>query len=68
MEMLDVMPPYIGMTEEDPWHKAFYYTKKGNVKMYYPFDNREVIIDTLPNALASMILWLHKEGHLTFDK
>lgn len=31
-------------------------------------DTIKIFISTLPNALAEMILWLHKKKHISFTK
>lgn len=72
MEMLDVMPKSF-VYEHKLFKRAYELEIKWNnyaskyMVEYYCFVNRECLInytDNLPNALASMILWLHENSYL----
>jgi len=61
MEMLDIMPTHINADNisisTDKWRK--YYVK---FWINYTSDN------SLPNALADMVIWLVENKHLSFNK
>lgn len=79
MEMLDVMPDHIAH-EEDEWKGWDYawqllinkrvinigYDVFYNRLIQEPFNLHKSDTDTLPNALAQMILWLHENKYITF--
>lgn len=66
MEMLDVMPNVIYDEDGNEFYQEFW---KGWCH-YIWFEDVEHMVtsDTTPNALASMILWLHENKYITFNK
>ena len=80
MEMLDVIPDHIAH-EEDEWKGWDYawqllinkrvinigYDVFYNRLIQEPFNLHKSDTDTLPNALAEMILWLHENKYISFN-
>lgn len=71
MEMLDVMPRFLETKHMRPVYLDIEKRFAPEYTVNYQEDsvNKAFIFFRweLPNALAEMILWLHKEGHITFD-
>ena len=72
MEMLDVIPKVFTDSDMEREELTILYHKKG-IDVWYawfdiPIEERMINGDTLPNALADLIVWLVENGHITFDK
>lgn len=68
MEMLDVMPKWI--TTERPNHLSIVSDWAGWIIRYasFIFAVKNIENESLPNALAEMILWLHENNYISFNK
>ena len=72
MEMLDVIPEFIDEYKRSPSFSMWTYWCR--YRSYAPEDPEvqwkqiDFYEDTLPNALANMILWLHENKFISFNQ
>lgn len=75
MEMLDLIPAELTMRHE-AWESALEtgleLSKTSVSYVFYDWGDRHetmyFAMETLPNALAEMLLWLHENKHISFIK
>ena len=71
MEMLDVMPEWLfiyRLKKAKTWNYKLWRAYTVSTINCKDISNNKTSWDTLPNALAEMILWLHENKHITFTK